>query len=106
VSEVLAQINDKSCDDDNNQEFENLLEACEAVVDSNKEIDLVMLPPQTVDSLSDEEAVDLDDLLPSDLPYDVPGRVAVFVRDEGNNGDVATSHSKSQSTKNRRWMRQ
>jgi len=99
VSEVLAQINDKSCDDDNNQEFENLLEACEAVVDSNKEIDLVMLPPQTVDSLSDEEAVDLDDLLPSDLPYDVPGRVAVFVRDEGNDGDVATSHSKSKSTK-------
>lgn len=99
MGEVVAQINEMPCDDDDNQEFDNLLEASEAVVDSNKEIDLVILPPQTVDSLSDEEAVEEDDLLPSNLPNDVPGRVAVFVRDEGNEGGVPTSQSKPKATK-------
>ena len=104
VSEVVAQINEMSDDDDDNQEFDNLLEASEAVVDSNQEIDMVILPPQTVDSLSDEEAVEEDDLLPSNLPSDVPGRVAVFVRDEGRNGDVATSHNKPKPTKKQKMV--
>ena len=36
------------------------------------------MPPDIVDGVSDEEFVDEDDLLPSNLPSDVAGPVAVF----------------------------
>lgn len=49
MSEAVAQINDM-IDDENNDEFENLLEASEAAVDSNREIGLVILPPRQTDS--------------------------------------------------------
>lgn len=32
------------------------------------DVDIVLLPPTTVDSLSDEEDIDDDNLLPSEVP--------------------------------------
>ena len=61
------------------------------MVGTEKEVDIVILPPKTVDTVSDEEVVDDDDLLPSALPRDVPGSVAVFLREDEDDGNEPTS---------------
>ena len=79
TEEVLANImadednaNFKKTDDEI-EEFERLADATDAIIDSQTQVDVVLLPPTKVDSISDEEMIDDDDLLPSNLPNEVPG---------------------------------
>ena len=75
VSEALQKICNDESDSDDIDEFDSLITAAEVAGATDETADVVILPPSTVD----EEVVDEDDLLPSDLPNDVPGYVAVFV---------------------------
>ena len=101
VAEVLQQLaEDPSGDSDDFEEFPTLTEASEAVLANDEAADVVLLPPSTVDALSDEEAIDDDDLMPSSLPSDVPGKVAVLVH--GNKGKAEESTSKSTSRRQKK----
>lgn len=80
-------------------EFEGLSEAI-AFVTEEMDVGIVLLPPTTVDSQSDEEDIDDDNQLPSQLPRDVPGAVAVHVRNtESNSRQVTTTTGPSSSKK-------
>jgi hypothetical protein len=65
LAEAVAAVNEDNEDDD--AEFGGLSEAIEFVTEE-MDVDIVLLPPTTVDSLSDEEDIDDDNLLPSEVP--------------------------------------
>lgn len=82
-------------------EFDGLSEVIEFVTEE-MDVDIVLLPPTTVDSQSDEEDIDDDNLLPSQLPREVPGTVAVHVRNtESNSKQVTTTTTGPSSSKKR-----
>ena len=84
LAEAVAAVNE-----DNDEEFGGLSEAIDFVTEE-MDVDIVLLPPTTVDSQSDEEDIDDDNLLPSQLPREVPGTVAVHVRSTGSNSSPVT----------------
>ncbi|ESN97248.1 hypothetical protein HELRODRAFT_178372 [Helobdella robusta] len=93
TEEVLANIMaDENVDfeesDDEIEEFERLADATDAITDSQTPVDVVLLPPTKVDSISDEEMIDDDDLLPSNMPNEVPGRVGVLLEQADARNDV------------------
>ena len=74
---------EKVQDDSDLEEFDCLEEACDRVADSQSGyVDVILLPPETVDAVSDEEEFNDDDLDRSQMPRDVPGRVVVQFRNE------------------------
>jgi hypothetical protein len=79
LSEAMAIIQSETdSETDDSEQFLHLAEAADAVCATDKEVEIVIMPPDIVDGVSDEEFVDEDDLLPSNLPSDVAGPVAVF----------------------------
>ncbi|ESO07128.1 hypothetical protein HELRODRAFT_170429 [Helobdella robusta] len=86
TEEVLANIMaDENMDF---EESERLADATDAITDSQTPVDVVLLPPTKVDSISDEEMIDDDDLLPSNMPNEVPGRVGVLLEQADARNDV------------------
>lgn len=65
--------------DDEFEEYENLEDVIEAEAELDESVEMILLPPNRVDSISDEEVVDEDDLLPSAMQPEVPGSVAVHL---------------------------
>jgi len=53
-------------------------------VSDNRNVDVVILPPSTVDEVSDEEDGDDDNLTPSSLPSDVAGPLVVHFCNYGD----------------------
>lgn len=99
AAEALADImasseNETDAEDSENEfeEFERLVDAKNAITQSDTPVDVILFPPTTVDSISDEECIDDDDLLPSSIPKEVPGRVGV--RMEHSNDGVALKNRK------------
>lgn len=78
-------------DDSDVEEYEGLQEACERATCSTRQVDIIVLPPSTVDAISDEEMIDEDDLQSSDLPRDVPGRVGVQFHDDDTDDEEPLS---------------
>ncbi|XP_029454806.1 piggyBac transposable element-derived protein 3-like [Rhinatrema bivittatum] len=69
----------QSCEDGESlEEYERLADVIDEAVESDDIRDIVLLPPNKVDNVSDEEVIDEDDLLPSALPNEVPGTVAIL----------------------------
>lgn len=105
LAEAVAAVNEDDQDDDSDDdaEFRALSEAVEFVTD-DMDVDIVLLPPTTVDSLSDEEDIDDDNLLPAEIPHEVPGPVAVHVKytaTNTTNRKPATTTTCSSSSKKR-----
>ena len=105
LAEAVAAVNEEYEDDDysgDDAEFGALSEAVEFVT-NDMDADIVLLPPTTVDSLSDEENIDDDNLLPAELPRDVPGPVAVHVKNSAINATntklVTAATTRSSSSK-------
>ena len=75
LANIMADEDDANFEktDDEIEEFERLADATDAITDSQTPVDVVLLPPTKIDSISDEEMIDDDDLLPSNLPNEVPG---------------------------------
>jgi hypothetical protein len=65
-------------------------------------VDIVLLPPSTADSQSDEEEVDDDNLLTSQLPRDVSGKVAVQVRNNPKSSSEQETTPNHQSSSKKR----
>lgn len=100
VSEVVSKLQaTDSSDDDDIEQFAHLLDADDVVAGVNGEVDIVIMPPDNVDAMSDEEFVDEDDLLPSTLPLDVPGPVAVFLHTDGDKDGATPTNTHQQGTK-------
>lgn len=100
VAEVVSKLQaDDSSDDEDIEQFAHLSEANDVVAGANGEVDIVIVPPDTVDAVSDEEFVDEDDLLPSTLPLDVPGPVAVFLHTDGVQDSATSTNTHQQGSK-------
>jgi len=102
VAEVLQQLAEEhSSVSEDFEEYPTLIEAAESALanDEAAGADVVLLPPSIVDALSDEEATDDDDMMPSSLPSDVSGRVAVLVHGNNSNGEEPTSKNTSRGQK-------
>ena len=96
LAEVVSAISndtssqaDKAGYDSDETEFETLQDAADAVGGSSGsgQVDVIILPPSTVDGLSDEEVMDDDNLAPQTLPADIPGRIAVRFHGDNLNED-------------------
>lgn len=100
LSEAIAIIqSDASSDNDDIDQFLHLAEASDAVSAIEADVDMVIVPPEIVDGVSDEEFVDEDDLLPSALPSDVAGPVAVFVHRGADDESINTRVSSNPKVK-------
>lgn len=108
ATEVLEAVLDvptddeSSMDEDNFHEYEKLAEAMDVVEDT--EADGIILPPDRVDSISDGEDIDEDDLQPSSLPSEVPGTVALVIHnpvEEDENVVAKRKKNKSKSVQPR-----
>jgi len=95
---VKLQADDGS-DGDNIEQFAHLSDANGVVAEANWEVDIVIMPPDTVDGMSDEECVDEDDLLPSTLPLDAPGLVAASLDTDGDKSRATPTNTEVKSRK-------
>ena len=77
-----------SSDDDDSLEGDvdccTLREAADVAASDSRSVDVVILPPATVDAVSDEEAGDDDDLSPSSLPAEVAGPLVVHFHNDAD----------------------
>ena len=100
LAEVVAAVSEDNGSDlmaNDVSEFSGLSEAVDFVTE-DMDADIILLPPSKVDSLSDEEDIDEDILLPAELPYDVPGRVSVYVRNTESNSERETAKTRRPSS--------
>ena len=105
LAEVVAAVSEDNGSDLNQMandvsESSGLSEAVDFVTE-DMDADIILLPPSKVDSLSvfsDEEDIDEDILLPAELPYDVPGRVSVYVRNTESNSERETAKTRRPSS--------
>jgi len=84
-AEVLAAIlqdldAEQQCSD---VQCQTLREASDIAESDRRDVDIIILPPSTVDAVSDEESGDDDNLSPTSLPSDVAGPLLVQFRDDG-----------------------
>jgi len=90
---------DDSDDDDTTEtdvECSTLREAADVAASDNRSADVIILPPSTVDAVSDEETGDDDDLSPSSLPGEVAGPLVVHLHND--NADHDEKATKKQSS--------
>ena len=102
LAEVVAAVSEDNGSDLNQMandvsESSGLSEAVDFVTE-DMDADIILLPTSKVDSLSDEEDIDEDILLPAELPYDVPGRVSVHVRNTESNSERETAKTRRPSS--------
>jgi hypothetical protein len=79
-----------------------LMEAANIAESDNRSVDIVILPPSTVDSVSDEEVADDDELLPSSLPSDVAGPLVVQFHEDSFEDCEVLSGEKQKYVKQRK----
>jgi len=75
-------------------QFQNLMEVADVVASSDKIADVAILPPDVFDSVSDKEAIDEDDLLPTNMPEEVLGSVSVCLYHSNEEEPAASSDDK------------
>jgi len=77
-------IEDVDSDPDSDVECLTVHEAADIAASGKRNVDVVILPPSTIDAVSDEEVGDEDDLTPSSLPSDVAGPLVVHFHKDGH----------------------
>ena len=96
---MVLEQGDSDDDDDTIEtdvECSTLREAADVAASDNRSVDVVILPPSTVDAVSDEETGDDDDLSPSSLPGEVAGPLVVHFHN--NSADHQEKTTKKQSS--------
>ena len=88
AADVRQIINEDTNDSDSDIECDRLQEACDAVASDRRNANIIICPPSTVDAVSDQEHVDEDELSPSSLPTDVPGKLVVHFESDNSDEDL------------------
>lgn len=87
-------------------EIESLLNDSEFLdsIENDSEINVIQLPPEKVDAVSDLEDIDEDDLGNDCVAKDVPGRIEIHFteRDLDNSADIIDEHKFEPSSRPRK----
>jgi len=77
-------IENEDSDPDSDIECLTLHKAADIAASGKRNVDVVILPPSTIEAVSDVEVGNEDDLTPSSLPSDVAGPLVVYFHKDGH----------------------